>query len=112
MSTQKVKSNRALKIKGVPKVKNYGIPLIDRVLIKEDSPESMTAGGILIPKDSQEKSCSGLVVAVGKGRKDEPMTVKPGDRVLYGQYAGTELSLEGEPILIMRESDILMITPN
>ncbi|MFT4780576.1 co-chaperone GroES [Psychroserpens burtonensis] len=84
-------------------------PLADRVLIEPVQAETKTASGIIIPDNAKEKPQKGTVVAVGKGTKDEPMTVKSGNTVLYGKYAGTELKLEGKDYLIMRESDILAI---
>jgi chaperonin GroES len=84
-------------------------PLADRVLIKPAKAEEKTAGGIIIPDTAKEKPQKGLVVAVGKGKKDEPMTVKVGDTVLYGKYSGTEITLDGKDYLIMRESDIVAI---
>jgi chaperonin GroES len=84
-------------------------PLADRVLVTPAEAEQKTAGGIIIPDTAKEKPQKGTVVAVGPGKKDEPMTVKVGDAVLYGKYAGTELSIEGENYLIMKESDILAI---
>ncbi|MBL7812763.1 MAG: co-chaperone GroES [Bacteroidetes bacterium] len=84
-------------------------PLADRVLVEPMAAEMKTAGGIIIPDTAKEKPQKGTVVAVGEGKKDEPMTVKVGDTVLYGKYAGTELSVEGKDLLIMRESDIFAI---
>ena len=84
-------------------------PLADRVLIEPAAPETTTISGIIIPDTAQEKPQKGIVVAVGKGTKDEEMTVVVGDTVLYGKYAGTELKLEGTDYLIMRESDLLAI---
>lgn len=84
-------------------------PLADRVLIEPAAAENKTAGGIIIPDTAKEKPQRGTVVAVGNGKKDEPMTVKEGDTVLYGKYAGTEISIEGADYLIMRESDIVAI---
>ena len=84
-------------------------PLQDRVLVEAAAAEEKTAGGIIIPDTAKEKPQKGVVVAVGNGKKDEPMTVKVGDRVLYGKYAGTELELDGEKYLIMRQSDIFAI---
>ena len=81
----------------------------DRVLVKPAAAETKTSGGIIIPDTAKEKPQKGVVVAVGPGKKDEPMTVKVGDNVLYGKYAGTELEWEGEKYLIMRQSDILAI---
>ena len=84
-------------------------PLADRVLIEPLEAETKTASGIIIPDTAKEKPQKGKVVAVGKGTKDEPMTVKVGETVLYGKYAGTELKYDGKDYLIMRESDILAI---
>ena len=84
-------------------------PLADRVLIKPAPAEEKTVGGIIIPDSAKEKPLKGEIVAVGNGTKDEEMVVKPGDTVLYGKYAGTELELDGEKYLIMRQSDILAI---
>jgi len=84
-------------------------PLHDRVIVKPAAAETKTAGGIIIPDTAKEKPQRGVVVAAGPGKKDEPVTVKPGDTVLYGKYAGTEISIDGEDLLIMRESDILAI---
>lgn len=84
-------------------------PLADRVLIEPLQAETKTASGIIIPDNAKEKPQKGTVVAVGPGTKDEKMTVKIGDAVLYGKYAGTELKLDGTDYLMMRESDILAI---
>ncbi|MBO4805140.1 MAG: co-chaperone GroES [Paludibacteraceae bacterium] len=84
-------------------------PLADRVLIKPAAAEQKTASGIIIPDSAKEKPLKGEVLAIGTGTKDEEMVVKVGDVVLYGKYAGTELELEGEKYLIMRQSDILAI---
>ncbi len=84
-------------------------PLADRVLIEPTEAETTTASGIIIPDNAKEKPQKGKVVAIGNGKKDEPMTVKVGDTVLYGKVAGTELILEGTDYLIMREADILAI---
>ncbi len=84
-------------------------PLADRVLVEPAAAEEKTAGGIIIPDTAKEKPMKGTVVAVGAGKKDEPITVKVGDTVLYGKYAGTELSVDGKDYLIMRESDIYAI---
>ena len=70
-------------------------PLHDRVIVKPAAAEEKTAGGIIIPDTAKEKPQRGIVVAAGPGKKDEPMSVKSGDNVLYGKYAGTEISLEG-----------------
>lgn len=84
-------------------------PLSDRVLIEPVAAETKTASGIFIPDTAKEKPQKGTVVAVGTGTKDHAMTVKIGDTVLYGKYAGTELKLEGKDYLIMREDDILAV---
>ena len=81
-------------------------PLHDRVIVKPAPAEEKTAGGIIIPDTAKEKPQRGSVVAAGPGKKDEPMSVKAGDTVLYGKYAGTEITIEGQDYLIMRESDI------
>ena len=84
-------------------------PLHDRVVVRRVDSEEKTKGGIIIPDTAKEKPQRGTVIAAGPGKKDEPTTVKAGDTVLYGKYAGTEVSLEGADYLIMRESDILAI---
>ncbi|MFD1315536.1 co-chaperone GroES [Namhaeicola litoreus] len=84
-------------------------PLSDRVIIKALEAETKTASGIIIPDSAKEKPQQGIVVAVGKGTKDEPITVKVGDKVLYGKYAGTELKFDGTDYLIMRENEIFAI---
>ncbi|GHB50250.1 co-chaperone GroES [Mongoliitalea lutea] len=84
-------------------------PLADRVLVEPAAAEEKTASGLFIPDTAKEKPQKGTVVAVGSGKKDEPLTVKVGDTVLYGKYAGTELSVDGQDYLIMRESDIFAI---
>ena len=84
-------------------------PLADRVIIQQAEAETTTASGIIIPDTAQEKPQKGTVIAVGKGTKDNPMTVKAGDTVLYGKYAGTELKHNGSDYMIMKESDILAI---
>lgn len=84
-------------------------PLHDRVIVKPAEAETKTAGGIIIPDTAKEKQQKGTVIAAGPGKKDEPMTVKPGDTVLFSKYAGTEINVDGEDVLIMRESDILAI---
>jgi chaperonin GroES len=84
-------------------------PIADRVLVEPAAAEEKTAGGIIIPDTAKEKPMRGTVVAAGNGKKDEPMTVKVGDTVLYGKYAGTELAVDGKDYLIMRESDIFCI---
>jgi chaperonin GroES len=84
-------------------------PLADRVLVKPAAAEEKTVGGIIIPDSAKEKPLKGDVIAVGNGTKDEEMVVKEGDKVLYGKYAGTEIEIDGEKYLIMRQSDILAI---
>ncbi|MDZ7847846.1 MAG: co-chaperone GroES [Owenweeksia sp.] len=83
--------------------------MADRVLVEPMEAETQTASGIIIPDTAQEKPQEGTVVAVGKGKKDEPMTVKNGDKVLYGKYGGTEIKHEGKDYLIMREADIFAV---
>ncbi len=84
-------------------------PISDRVIVEAAAAEEKTAGGLIIPDTAKEKPQKGKVIAVGTGKKDEPMTVKVGDEVLYGKYAGTEVSIGGKDYLIMRESDIFAI---
>lgn len=84
-------------------------PLHDRVIVMPAAAEEKSAGGIIIPDTAKEKPQRGVVLAAGTGKKDEPVTVKVGDNVLYGKYAGTEIQIEGQDLLIMRESDILAI---
>ena len=81
-------------------------PLADRVLIEAAPAETKTASGIIIPDTAKEKPLQGTVVAVGPGKTDEPMTVKVDDKVLYGQYSGQEIKLDGKNYLIMKEADI------
>jgi chaperonin GroES len=84
-------------------------PLADRVVVEAAAAEEKTASGIIIPDTAKEKPQKGIVIAVGTGKKDEPLTVKEGDTVLYGKYAGTEITFDGKDFLIMRESDIFAI---
>jgi chaperonin GroES len=84
-------------------------PIADRVLVEPSAAEEKTAGGLYIPDTAKEKPQRGKIVAVGNGKKDEPMTVKTGDHVLYGKYAGTEVTIDGKDYLIMRESDLFAI---
>ena len=84
-------------------------PLADRVLIKPAPAEEKTAGGIIIPDTAKEKPLQGEVLAAGNGTKDEEMVLKAGDTVWYGKYAGTEVELDGEKYLIMRQSDVLAV---
>ena len=81
-------------------------PLADRVLVETMAAEKKTASGIIIPDTAKEKPLQGKIIAAGNGTKDEPLTVKVGDNVLFGQYAGTEIKLDGKTFLIMREADI------
>ncbi|MDE6403267.1 MAG: co-chaperone GroES [Muribaculaceae bacterium] len=84
-------------------------PLSDRVLVRPTAAEEVTISGIIIPDTAKEKPLKGEILAVGNGNKDEEMVVKAGDVVLYGKYAGTEIEVEGEKLLIMRQSDILAV---
>ena len=89
-------------------------PLHDRVVVKRIEAEEKTAGGIIIPDTAKEKPQQGEVVAVGPGGRDEagkliPIDVQPGDRVLFGKWSGTEVKLDGEDLIIMKESDIMGI---
>ena len=84
-------------------------PLADRVLVESADAETKTAGGIIIPDTAKEKPQKGKVIAVGTGKPEEPITVKVGDNILYGKYAGTEITVDGEDYLIMRESDIFAV---
>ncbi len=84
-------------------------PLADRVLVESAPAEEKTAAGIIIPDNAKEKPQKGKIIAIGTGKKDEPLTVKEGDEVLYGKYAGTEITVDGKEYLIMRESDIFAI---
>lgn len=84
-------------------------PLADRVVVQPQEAETKTAGGLYIPDTAKEKPQRGKIVAVGTGKKDEPMELKVGDVVLYGKYAGTEINVDGEDVLIMRQSDVLAV---
>ena len=84
-------------------------PLADRVLVEPSAAETKTTSGIIIPDTAQEKPQKGKIVAVGKGTKENPVSVKVGDNVLYGKYSGTDLKYEDKDYLIMKESDILAI---
>lgn len=91
-------------------------PLADRVVIKPSPAEEKTKGGIIVPDTAKEKPVWGEVIAAGPGRTTEegkhiPMEVKVGDKVLYGKYSGTEITIDGEEMLIMRESDIFALMP-
>ncbi len=84
-------------------------PLADRVLIQPTAAEEVTACGIIIPDSAKEKPLRGTIVAVGCGTKDEEMVLKEGDEVLYGKYAGTELDVDGEKMLIMRQNEVMAV---
>ena len=84
-------------------------PLLDRVVIRPTAAEEKTVGGIIIPDTAQEKPLRGEVIAVGKGTKDEAMVLQPGNQVLYGKFAGTEVELDNTKFIIMRQSDVLAI---
>jgi len=84
-------------------------PLADRVLVRPVAAETKTASGIIIPDSAKEKPLKGKVIAVGGGTKDEQMVLKAGDEVLYGKYAGTEIEIDNEKLLIMRQSDVLAV---
>ena len=84
-------------------------PLADRVLLRPAAAEEKTVSGIIIPDTAKEKPLKGEVIATGDGTKDEKMIVKKGDTVLYGKYAGTEVEVDGETLIIMRQSDILAV---
>ena len=90
---------------------NVGTPIADRIVVLEAPADEYSAGGIIIPDTAKEKPERGLVIAIGPGRFDEPMTIKIGDAILYGKYAGTEVKLKGRDYLIMRESDVLIVLP-
>ena len=98
---------KKVKIKNMNKLKIK--PLADRVLVEPLEAETKTASGIIIPDTAKEKPQKGNVVAVGAGTKENPVSVKVGETVLYGKYSGTELKYEGKDYLIMKESDILAI---
>ncbi len=84
-------------------------PLEDRIIVKPLEAEQKTAGGIIIPDSAKEKPLQGTIVAVGKAKKDEEMEVAVGNTVLYGKYAGTEITIEGDSYLLLSQSDILLI---
>ena len=89
-------------------------PLHDRIIVKPAPAEDVTKGGIIIPDTAKEKPLQGEIIAVGKGRTDDsgkliPMQLKPGDKVLYGKYAGTEVTIESEEYLMMKETDVFAI---
>ncbi len=84
-------------------------PLADRVLVEPKEAETKTASGIYIPETAKEKPQQGKIIAVGSGKKDEPMELKVGDTVLYGKYSGTEITVDGKDYLMMRQSDVLAV---
>ena len=84
-------------------------PLKDRVLVEAHKAEEKTASGIIIPDSAKEKPQKGTVIAIGDRKKDEPMTLKVGDVVIYTKYGGTEIAIDGKDYLIMREDDILLV---
>jgi chaperonin GroES len=84
-------------------------PLADRVLVEPAEAEEKTASGLYIPDTAKEKPQRGKIIAVGNGKKDEPMELKVGDEVLYGKYAGTEISIDGKEYMMMRQSDVLAV---
>lgn len=84
-------------------------PLADRVLIQPSAAEEVTASGIIIPDSAKEKPLRGTVVAAGNGTKEEEMILKAGDEVLYGKYAGTEIEIDGEKLLVMRQNEVLAV---
>ena len=92
------------------KLKDMNIrPLADRVLVEPKEAETKTASGIYIPDTAKEKPQQGKIIAVGSGKKDEPMELKVGDTVLYGKYSGTEITVDGKDYLMMRQSDVLAV---
>ncbi len=101
---QKRNSNKLKRLNNMSKV-NFK-PLADRVLVEPAAAEEKTASGIIIPDTAKEKPQKGQIVAIGTGKKDEPINVKVGDQVLYGKYSGTEVTIDGKEFLIMKESDI------
>ncbi len=84
-------------------------PLADRVIVQPTAAEEVTASGIIIPDSAKEKPLKGTVLAVGNGTKDEEMILKEGDQVLYGKFAGTEIDLNGDKVLVMRQSEVLAV---
>src|SRR6478736_5778169 len=86
------------------------ILLDDRLIVRRKEGESKSAGGIIIPDTAKEQPMLGTVVATGYGWGDEPMAIFPGDEIMFGKYAGSEIKLEGEDYMVMRESDIIMVT--
>ena len=105
----KVFASRFVEIQNIMHTNMTIKPLADRVLVKPAPAEEKTIGGIIIPDTAQEKPSRGTVVAVGQGTKDEAMVLKAGDSVLYGKYAGTEVEVDGEKLLIMRQSDVFAV---
>ena len=101
--------NVALSAEKSKKVKFSVTPLHDRIIVEPAKQEEVTKGGIIIPDNAKEKPQKGVAIAVGAGKKDEPMTVSAGDVILYSKHAGVEIAIEGVSYLIMRESDVLAI---
>jgi chaperonin GroES len=89
-------------------------PVLNRVLIKQDEVETKTKGGIIIPDTAKEKEKPriGTVIAVGPGKKDEPMSIEVGDRIIYDEYGGTPITIENEEYVVLRENDILVVLNN
>ncbi len=104
-----IRNTKVLTLKFINMSKLNIKPLADRVVVEAAEAEEKTASGIIIPDTAKEKPQKGIVIAVGTGKKDEPLTVKEGDVVLYGKYAGTEITFDNKDYLIMRESDIFAI---
>lgn len=84
-------------------------PLADRIIVQPTAAEEVTASGIIIPDSAKEKPLKGTVIAVGNGTKDEEMVLKKGDKVLYGKFAGTEVDVDGDKVLVMRQSEVLAV---
>ena len=84
-------------------------PLADRVLVEPKEAETKTASGLFIPDNAKEKPQEGVILATGNGKKDEPMELKAGDKVLYGKYSGTEIHYEGKTYLMMRQNDVMAV---
>ena len=107
MISKNSKESKISKKSKISKTMTQFKPLADRVLVKPVAAEEKTVGGIIIPDTAKEKPLRGEVLAVGNGTKDEQMVLKQGDQVLYGKYAGTEIEIDGEKLIIMRQNDVL-----
>lgn len=107
--SQRLRSEPERRFKNILKLYIMIKPLADRVLVEPKEAETKTASGLYIPDTAKEKPQEGKVIAAGPGKKDEPMEVKVGDEVIYGKYAGTEVTVEGKKYLIVKQSDILAI---